>query len=82
VTVWPHLLTYHERCQQQVENALGKEVFDAAFRYGHNLTIDNAIAYALGERTEPLSDPGLAAGPAVRPSPGESARWLLSWLRA
>jgi predicted ATPase/DNA-binding CsgD family transcriptional regulator len=46
------LLTYHERYRQQVREALGEDGFAAAFEHGRSLSLDDAIAYALGEQPD------------------------------
>jgi predicted ATPase/DNA-binding CsgD family transcriptional regulator len=65
-TIWPlvggqplfgsqHYLTAHEACEQQARHALGNHAFQAAFRRGADLALDQAVAYALGEKPEPTT---------------------------
>jgi non-specific serine/threonine protein kinase len=50
---WPDLLTYHEQCQQEVRQALGEPTFEAAFKDGYELSLNDAISYALGRPLDP-----------------------------
>ncbi|MFC0112118.1 ATP-binding protein [Kibdelosporangium aridum] len=49
-----HYLAAHDACERQARRVLGDSAFEAVFRRGADLSIDRAIAYALGE---PLSPP-------------------------
>jgi DNA-binding NarL/FixJ family response regulator len=42
---------------RQARDALGDAAYNEAFRHGQELTYDDAIAYALGERREPTVPP-------------------------
>jgi DNA-binding CsgD family transcriptional regulator len=46
-----HLIRHHERCLDGVRRNLGEEAFDAEFRSGSHLSRDQAITFALEERT-------------------------------
>jgi DNA-binding CsgD family transcriptional regulator len=46
----PDLLGAREQCEQQTRRALGNAAFTAAFRYGTDLTFEDAIAYGLEEK--------------------------------
>jgi non-specific serine/threonine protein kinase len=48
----PDLLANHERYQRQAQNALGEKGFEVAFEHGRNLPLNEAIAYAIGERPD------------------------------
>ncbi|RSM63874.1 LuxR family transcriptional regulator [Kibdelosporangium aridum] len=65
-TIWPrvggqplfgsqHYLAAHEACEQQAHRTLGNRAFQAAFRRGADLDLDQAVAYALGEKPEPTT---------------------------
>src|SRR5437870_5164070 len=47
----------HERCEAQLRHALGDDAYAAAGQRGTDLSLDQAVAYALGE-------PATAPGPA------------------
>jgi predicted ATPase/DNA-binding CsgD family transcriptional regulator len=55
-----HLVDHHEACEQRARAALGDAAFGDAFARGQALAYDDAIAYALDER----SRPGTPAPPA------------------
>ncbi|MET8428436.1 protein kinase [Nocardia sp. NPDC004860] len=52
----------HDECVRTTRSALGARRFDAAFRKGRAMGMDDAIAYALGEKP---ADTVPASGPAV-----------------
>ncbi|WP_040700061.1 protein kinase domain-containing protein [Nocardia vinacea] len=55
--VFPNMSRFHEECEQRTRDALGARRYEAAFRRGHAMSIDAAIAYALGEQpTKPMSE--------------------------
>ncbi|MFE3059844.1 protein kinase [Nocardia sp. NPDC059239] len=57
------MLDDHDECVQTTRSALGARGFDAAFRKGRAMGMDDAVAYALGEKpadTVPASGPGVA----------------------
>jgi non-specific serine/threonine protein kinase len=58
--IFPHLLVYHDQCEQQVRRDLGAHAFHTAFRHGMDLNIDDAVGYALNEQPREV-----AASPAV-----------------
>jgi len=49
---FPDLLDHHEACEQQTRRILGDRAYQAAFRHGTRLSIDDAIAYAVGVRPD------------------------------
>jgi predicted ATPase/DNA-binding CsgD family transcriptional regulator len=65
--IWPHMLSYQQRWQQQAQNALGETAFDEAFEHGRSLAADDAVSYALArgcERTRPApARPPAGSGP-------------------
>ncbi len=46
-----HVVSPHHQCEEQLSRALGDESFQAAFRSGTDLTLNQTMAYALGEKT-------------------------------
>jgi predicted ATPase/DNA-binding NarL/FixJ family response regulator len=46
----PYLLAHHEECEQHACDALGTRAYGEAFRTGAAMTLDQAVAYALGDR--------------------------------
>jgi non-specific serine/threonine protein kinase len=46
-----YLFDYHEECQRQTRSMLGEKAFQAAFHQGRELSVQDAIAYALDEKT-------------------------------
>ncbi|WP_218028839.1 response regulator transcription factor [Rhodococcus koreensis] len=60
-SVWfPSLIRYHTECIQAACRALDKRLYEAAYRRGRNLGLDEAVAYALGE-SKPESQPAVMA---------------------
>jgi non-specific serine/threonine protein kinase len=56
----------HERCEAQLRHALGDDAYAAAVQRGTDLSLDQAIAYALGEQaTTPSPAPSLTRAPEV-----------------
>jgi non-specific serine/threonine protein kinase len=47
------LLDDRDQCRERAQEALGERAFQAAFQRGRQLTVDAAVAYALGEKTTP-----------------------------
>src|SRR5258708_36149308 len=45
------VLGYHDRCQAQVQGALGDRAFGRAFQDGAGLTVEQAVAVALTDGT-------------------------------
>lgn len=56
----PQLSRSHEECDRIVRQSLGGRRFDAAFRRGRAMTMNAAVAYALGK--QPSETPPTAAG--------------------
>ncbi|MQY31860.1 protein kinase domain-containing protein [Nocardia aurantia] len=48
----PHLMHYHDECEQRARAALGDRGFAAAFRRGRAMDMPAAVSYALGEEPE------------------------------
>jgi non-specific serine/threonine protein kinase len=48
---YQHLYPFHEACAREARERLGAAHFDSAFAAGRALTVDDGIAYALGEPT-------------------------------
>ncbi|QUQ68743.1 tetratricopeptide repeat protein [Kutzneria sp. CA-103260] len=46
----------HDTCQELARNALGDTGYEAGFRQGTELTLDEAVAYALGDTTQSIED--------------------------
>lgn len=44
----PHLLGNHDECEAVTRDALGNQAYSEAFRTGAAMSIDDAVAYALG----------------------------------
>jgi non-specific serine/threonine protein kinase len=54
----------HQRCDAQLRNALGDDAYAAAVQRGTDVSLDQAIAYALGEQaTTPSPAPSLTRAP-------------------
>jgi DNA-binding CsgD family transcriptional regulator/tetratricopeptide (TPR) repeat protein len=45
-----HLVAGHAQCEREARQAVGDPVFMAAFREGADFTVDQVVAYALGEQ--------------------------------
>jgi predicted ATPase/DNA-binding CsgD family transcriptional regulator len=60
---------FDDRCAAQTRLALGDDAFDAAYREGADLALDDAVGYALGEPT---------AGAPVTPRPSPDGRAVLT----
>ncbi|MES4908413.1 MULTISPECIES: LuxR C-terminal-related transcriptional regulator [unclassified Streptomyces] len=60
-----HLVRYHEACEADTRQALGKQAFQAAVKEGARLSYDEALAYALQDQL-PTRAP---AGEGEQPSP-------------
>ncbi|QBJ97480.1 LuxR family transcriptional regulator [Rhodococcus sp. ABRD24] len=44
------MVDYHDSCVRSAVDALGNKAYDAAFEWGKTMSLDEAIAYALGEQ--------------------------------
>jgi non-specific serine/threonine protein kinase len=62
LVTYQHMYPLHEACVLGAREQLGAPGFDAAFQRGRAATIDDGIAYALGERTPPASARSSKAG--------------------
>jgi predicted ATPase/DNA-binding CsgD family transcriptional regulator len=61
----PHWAAPHEACETQARGALRDAVFETAFRRGSGFSLDEAVAYALGEEPMESGQPAPAAAPAT-----------------
>ena len=59
-------LAVHEACERQARSALGDRAFRVAFDRGAELDLDQAIAYALGEKPAPATAADTAGTPLTR----------------
>jgi len=59
VATYPDLLAFHEQCERKAREALGEQALRAALEQGAELTLDDAIGYALKDRT---AEPAPATG--------------------
>ncbi|MFI9534362.1 protein kinase [Nocardia fusca] len=50
--VFPTASPFQQECERKVVRALGGRRFDAAFRRGQTMSMDAAVAYALGEQRD------------------------------
>jgi predicted ATPase/DNA-binding CsgD family transcriptional regulator len=84
---YSELLGYHERCERQVRDALGRSASRAAIARGADLSAADAMAYALdddredpddlGAPAEPgTADPAAASGPRAEPAVALTRREL------
>ncbi|MFG2002956.1 ATP-binding protein [Spirillospora sp. NPDC048911] len=70
-----HLVHFHDECEARTREALGRAAFGKAFQRGAGLPYDDALAYALEERTAaaagagPGAAPGAASGRGAGSSP-------------
>ena len=46
----PYLHGHHDECEQLTRDALGDRAYGEAFRTGAEMSLDESIAYALGDR--------------------------------
>ncbi len=53
----------HERSVSVAVQGIGQKAFDAAYAWGHAMTIDEGVAFAVEERQPPNSGPGVSTGP-------------------
>jgi predicted ATPase/DNA-binding CsgD family transcriptional regulator len=59
-TTYSGLVSYHEQYERQTRRALGDAGFQAAFRHGMDLSVDDAIGYALNEKPHVVPSPAKA----------------------
>jgi DNA-binding NarL/FixJ family response regulator len=45
-----HLIRHHDACWDQVQHSLGQHRFDTEFRTGLDMSVDDAVCYALEEQ--------------------------------
>jgi predicted ATPase/DNA-binding CsgD family transcriptional regulator len=55
LVTYQHMYPLHEACVQSAREGVGASGFDAAFEKGRTASVDDGIAYALGERTAPAA---------------------------
>jgi predicted ATPase/DNA-binding CsgD family transcriptional regulator len=58
--VSPYLVSYHEQCERQTRCALADARFQTAFRHGMDLSVEDAIGYALNEKPQVARAPAKA----------------------
>jgi predicted ATPase/DNA-binding NarL/FixJ family response regulator len=56
--LYPSLITHHTRCEREVRRVLGDRLFETEFRHGLEMSFEDAAAYALNERSQPVSSAG------------------------
>ncbi|WP_225993119.1 ATP-binding protein [Actinomadura rudentiformis] len=66
-----HLVHFHDECEARTREALGPAAFDEDLQWGAGLPYDDALAYALEERTAAAAAtrPGAGSRPGAAPSP-------------
>jgi serine/threonine-protein kinase PknK len=47
--LFPNLPVFHDECDRRTRDALGLEAYDAAYKKGRSLRIDDAVTYAVAE---------------------------------
>jgi len=62
----PQYLAAREACERQARRALGDRAFQTAFARGTEFDLDQAVAYALGEKPAPATSAGTAGTPLTR----------------
>jgi DNA-binding CsgD family transcriptional regulator len=55
LATYQHMYPFHEACVQTAHERLGDTRFEAAFQQGRAASIDDGIAYALGEQAPPAA---------------------------
>ncbi|MFC7358788.1 ATP-binding protein [Nocardioides astragali] len=55
LATYQHMYPFHEACVQTATEQLGRAPFEAAFERGAAFSVDDGIAYALGERPAPAA---------------------------
>lgn len=60
-TVFRNVLPFHQECELATRRDLGDRRFGAAHRRGRDMSMDTAVAYALGEQTTDKSAAGSGA---------------------
>jgi non-specific serine/threonine protein kinase len=78
----PTMLTdHHDACAQQTRDALGNAAFTAAVRHGQELSLHDALAYALADPAEPEPSQRIRTAPAeLTPREFETARLIAGGL--
>jgi predicted ATPase/DNA-binding CsgD family transcriptional regulator len=61
----PDLLAYHEQYTQRTRVELGEQAYQAAFNRGEQMSLDQAVAYALDEPAQPAASKRVAASGAT-----------------
>ena len=57
LATYQHMYPFHEACVQTATEQLGRAAFEAAFARGAAFSVDDGIAYALGERPTSATPP-------------------------
>jgi predicted ATPase/DNA-binding CsgD family transcriptional regulator len=63
----PQHLAAHATCEQQARHTLGDRAFRSSLMHGANLDLDQAVAFALGEKPPPAISAGTATDTAGTP---------------
>jgi non-specific serine/threonine protein kinase len=67
----PDLTAHHEQYQQKTRAALGEQAYQAVTAHGEQMSLDQAVGYALGEprrpvTPKPVTAPGATSSPLTR----------------
>jgi predicted ATPase/DNA-binding CsgD family transcriptional regulator len=75
-----HLYPFHESCEQTSREQLGTAGFEAAFAKGRAFSVDDGIAYALGEHAAPTPPPRSEPAPVLTTREREIAELIAEGL--
>lgn len=77
---FPDLVAMHDECERATRAALGDAEFDKAFFRGEGLTIEPAIAFALGEQTTDQKPEGASTWSVLTPRERQVAQLVAKGL--
>jgi DNA-binding CsgD family transcriptional regulator len=77
---YQHLYPFHEACVQTATEQLGSARFEAAFEKGTAFSVDDGIAYALGEHPAPAPPPPSEPAPVLTTREREIAELIAEGL--
>lgn len=77
---YQHLYPFHEACVQTANEQLGSARFEAAFERGAAFSVDDGIAYAVGEHPAPAPRPRSEPAPVLTPREREIAELIAEGL--